>query len=254
MKASFDFTGCSVLVTGASRGIGLGIARAFADANADLTILADSAEIHDAARTLPGEVRALVCDIADPVAVERAIGDLGRIDVLVNNAGMERPTPLDGGRDAADTARRILSVNVSGTENVTRAVLPLMPDGARIVLTSSIWGKTAVPRFSGYVSSKHAIIGLARTWAAELGPRRITVNAVCPGWVRTRAAEASLSDMARTSGRPEEALLEEIMSGQAIGGLMEPADVAGTYLFLASDAAANITGQALTVDRGEVLA
>ncbi|MGR3571419.1 SDR family NAD(P)-dependent oxidoreductase [Brevirhabdus sp.] len=254
MKARFDFTGSSVLVTGASRGIGLGIARAFADAGAGLTILADSHDIHDAARDLPGDVRALVCDISDPAAVEQALAGLGRIDVLVNNAGMERPTPLDGGRDAADTARRILSVNVSGTENVTRAALPLMPDGARIVLTSSIWGKTAVPRFSGYVASKHAIIGLARTWAAELGPRGITVNAVCPGWVRTGAAEASLRDMAQTSGRSEDALLDEIMAGQAIGGLMEPADVAGTYLFLASDAAENITGQALTVDRGEILA
>lgn len=255
MRASFDFSGASVLVTGASRGIGRGIAQAFADAGADLTILAETAEINETAAALPGRVRALVCDITDRSAVARALANLPRIDVLVNNAGIERPTPLHGAAPGTDeTFERILAVNVAGTQHVTRAALPRIPDGGRIVLTSSIWGKTAVPGFSAYVSSKHAIIGLARTWAAELGPRGITVNAVCPGWVRTSAAEASLRHMAESEGRDEQALLDDIVAAQAIGGLMEPADVAGLYLFLASDAGANITGQTLTIDRGEVLA
>lgn len=255
MQACFNFSGTSVLVTGASRGIGRGIAKAFAGAGADLTILAETAEAEKTAAALPGPVRALVCDISDRAAVGRALEALPRIDVLVNNAGLERPTPLDGTAPTTDdTFERILAVNVAGTQNVTRAALPRIPDGGRIILTSSIWGKTAVRGFSAYVSSKHAIIGLARTWAAELGPRGITVNAVCPGWVRTQAAEASLRHMAEQEGREEQALLDEIVAAQAIGGLMEPSDVAGLYLFLASDAATNITGQAISVDRGEVLA
>ena len=93
-----------------------------------------------------------------------------------------------------------------------------------------------------------------RALADELGPRGITVNAVCPGWVRTDAAMRSLSIMADNENRSEEECLTDILSAQAISGLMEPDDMASTYLFLASDHASNITGQTLNVDRGELLA
>ncbi|RUU48355.1 SDR family oxidoreductase, partial [Mesorhizobium sp. M2C.T.Ca.TU.002.02.1.1] len=91
-----------------------------------------------------------------------------------------------------------------------------------------------------------------KTWARELGPKGIRVNAVCPGWVRTEASMRSLGRMAEHDGRGEAELLDAIVDGQALPGLMVPDDVAGTYLFLASDLAANITGQSLGVDRGEV--
>jgi len=254
MRANFDFTGTSVLVTGASRGIGYGIAEGFAKAGADLTILSETEEVFEAARSLPGNPKAIVCDISDRAALADALIGIERLDVLVNNAGMERPTPLNGPSPATDeTFERVLSVNVTGTQNVTRALVSRISDGGRVILTSSIWGKTSVPEFSAYAASKHAMIGLARTWARELGPRDITVNAVCPGWVKTGAAMASLSAMARSTGRPEQELLDEVMAAQAIGGLMEPADIAGLYLFLASDAAANVTGQAISIDRGETL-
>jgi 3-hydroxybutyrate dehydrogenase len=93
-----------------------------------------------------------------------------------------------------------------------------------------------------------------RVLAKELGPRGIRVNAVCPGWVRTRAALRSLREVASQAGVAEEAMLDEILSAQALPGLMEPADVASLYLFLASDLARDITGQAVNVDRGEVMA
>lgn len=257
MGATFDFSGRKVLVTGASRGIGYGVAEAFAMAGAELAILAEDGLVHEAATRLAEKagrpVKGLVCDITDRNAVTEVLEPFDRIDVLVNNAGLERPTPL-GDADPAvdDTFARVMAVNVTGTHNVTRAAIAKIPDGGRIVITSSIWGKTAVPDFSAYVSSKHALIGMTRTWAKELGPRGITVNAVCPGWVKTEAAMRSLNAMAAKIGVEPDALLEEIVAAQAIGGLMEPADVAGLYLFLASDAAANITGQAINVDRGEV--
>ncbi len=257
MRATFDFSGKSVLVTGASRGIGFGVAEAFAACGANLVILADDEAVHEAAAKL-GETAArpvigVQSDITDRSQVADALSRFERIDVLVNNAGLERPTPLQDADPATDdTFARVIAVNVTGTHNVTRAAISRIPDGGRIVITSSIWGKTAVPDFSAYVSSKHALIGMTRTWARELGPRAITVNAVCPGWVRTEAAMRSLDAMAAKTGAKPDALLAEIVAAQAIGGLMEPADVAGLYLFLASDAAANITGQAINVDRGEV--
>ena len=127
-----------------------------------------------------------------------------------------------------------------------------MAAGAAIINTASIWGRVAEPLFGAYVASKHAIIGLTKTWARELGPRGIRVNAVCPGWVRTEASMRSLKNMAERRSLPEQDVLQSIVTGQALPGLMEPEDMADTYLFLASDRARNITGQSVGVDRGEV--
>lgn len=254
MSVTFDFTGKSVLVTGASSGIGYGVAMGFAKAGADLTILSSTDGIFEAAATMPGQVRALKCDISDAAQVTKALAPIEKLDVLVNNAGLERPTPLTGDNPEGNaTFEKIVSINITGTQNVTDTLVNRIVDGGRIIITASIWAKTAVGGFSAYVASKHANVGLMRAWAQELGPRGIRVNAVCPGWVKTGPAMNSLHELAETSGQSEEALLKEIISAQAIGGLMVPDDMAETYLFLASDGGANITGQAINVDRGEVM-
>lgn len=255
----FDFRGKRVLVTGASHGIGRAIAGAFADAGADLTILSSTRDIETAAaeigRAAGRKVGAVVCDISDRDAVRRSVGALERIDVLVNNAGLELMTPmLEAGDDIDRTFERIIAINVVGTYHVTRAALPRMRAGSSIAITSSIWGKTGAADFAAYVTSKHANIGFMRVLAKELGPKGIRVNAVCPGWVKTRAALRSLTRVSAAAGVSEEEMLGQILSAQALPGLMEPEDVASVYLFLASDAAKNITGQAVNVDRGEVMA
>lgn len=261
MKLSFDFSGTRVLVTGASRGIGFGIAQAYAQAGADLTLLAEDGTIHDAAARLSDEagqtVRGVICDITSADAVARAAASTGAVDVLVNNAGLELYTPLEGGDplEIERDYRRIIDINVTGTFLMTRAMVPLMTSaGANIVNTCSIWSRTSEPGFAGYAASKHATLGLTRTFARELGPKGIRVNAVCPGWVRTVASMRSLGRMSAQTGRTEDDLLAEITGNQILPGLMEPADMASAYLFLSSDAARNITGQALMVDRGEVMA
>jgi NAD(P)-dependent dehydrogenase (short-subunit alcohol dehydrogenase family) len=256
--STFQFDNKRVLVTGASRGIGYAVAKAFAKAGAQVWVLADDPRIHDVAQTLGSEchapVHALQCDISDRDAVASVFSGVEALDVLVNNAGLERLTPMaDAGSEVEDDFRRIIDINVIGTYYVTREALPRMSSGGRIVLTASVWGKTAVAEFSAYCASKHANIGFMRSLAQELAPRGINVNAVCPGWVRTEASMASLEHMAVRRGQTPDRLLEEIVSAQALPGLMDPDDVASTYLFLASEAAANITGQALSVDRGEVM-
>ncbi|MDR3471372.1 MAG: SDR family NAD(P)-dependent oxidoreductase [Devosia sp.] len=245
------FEGQQVVVTGASRGIGRGIAAAFVAAGAKVRIIADDPAVAGTGAAIGAEAR--LADITDADAVAAALVDLDRIDVLVNNAGLERLTPVDGPSPETETVfRRIVDINVSGTFIVTRAALPKMQTGGRIINTASVWSRSAEPLFGGYVSSKHAVIGLTKTLAKELGPRGITVNAVCPGWVKTEASLRSLKAMSERSGRPEHELLDEIVATQALPGFMEPADVAGPYLFFASPWAANVTGQSLGVDRGEV--
>lgn len=258
MGVPFDFKGKSVLVTGASRGIGRGIAEAFAAAGADLAILADDARVQTTAWEIAGccgrPVVAIQCDIADRAAVREALAPLERIDVLINNAGLERITPItDPGDEVETTFARIIDINILGSFYVTRDALPKMAKGSRIIFTASIWGRTAAAEFSAYCASKHAVIGMTRALAMELGAKGITVNAVAPGWVKTDQSMLSLQRMAERSRVPEAQLLEEIMAGQSLPGLMQPTDIAGLYLFLASDAAINMTGQTVNIDRGEVM-
>ena len=256
---SYNFSDKTVLVTGASRGIGLAVAEAFLERGANLYVLASSERIHAAAEDLSERyarpVNAIRSDISDSNDVSAKLSLIDRLDVLVNNAGLEYITPIDDlSDDCENQFKRIIDINVLGTYYVTRSALPRMTAGGRIIITSSIWGKTAVAEFSAYCASKHANIGFMRSLARELGPRGITVNAVCPGWVRTEAAMRSLKFMAERSDTSEQSLLDDIVANQAMDGLLEPAEIVAPFLFLASEAASNITGQALNVDRGEVMA
>lgn len=246
-----SFAGKTVIVTGASRGIGFGVATGFADEGADVHIISDDDGVAAAALTIGATCHR--ADITDALALDAVLSSIARIDVLVNNAGYERMTPLISESDRVEeTFKRIIEINVVGTSNVTRRAIPKMRPGSAIVNTASIWGRVAEAQFDAYVASKHAVIGLTKTWAKELGPLGIRVNAVCPGWVRTEASMRSLGLMAAARGTDEQSLLKDIMANQALGGLMDPEDMRETYLFLASGRAANITGQSLGVDRGEV--
>ncbi len=258
---AINYNGRTVLVTGAASGIGRGLALAFAQQGARLELLdRDGERLAAVLDELAGltEVRSSCVDLADDASVACFAAALGqrceRLDVLVNNAGMEKPTPLvDAAADANTRWQAQLDNNVVSMLRLTRALLPLLGDGSSVINQSSIWGLSAVAGFSAYVASKHAVIGLTRSLAWELGKRRIRVNAVCPGWIATDAAMASLRSMATVSGRTEDAELAHILSAQAIPELLTPADLAGTFLFLGSPLAAAITGQALVVSRGEMM-
>ena len=140
-----------------------------------------------------------------------------------------------------------------GTFHVTRVALPLMGRGGRILFTASTWGKMAEPLFSAYSASKHAVIGFMRSIARELGPQGIRVNAVCPGWIDSPALGETTASLAAATGQGQAVIVELAAASAALKEAMVASDLAATYLFLASPAAAHITGQALNVDRGEVM-
>lgn len=258
---TLDYQNRTVLISGAASGIGRGLAEAFAAQGARLELLDRNGDALAAVvEVLSGitEVQGYALDLNDDLAVSEyalALADrCERVDVLINNAGMEQPTPLlDDRADANRRWQNQLDNNVVSMLRLTRALLPLLGEGSSVINQSSIWGLSAVAGFSAYVASKHAVIGLTRSLAWELGAQRIRVNAVCPGWIATDAAMASLRSMAQESGRTEEDELRHILSAQAIPELLTPADLAGTFLFLGSPAASAMTGQALVVSRGEVM-
>jgi NAD(P)-dependent dehydrogenase (short-subunit alcohol dehydrogenase family) len=262
MAQSYGLRNHVVVLTGAASGIGRALALAFAQQEVELVLLDRSeAALQAVARELRclTNVSAWGCDLSDDAAVQAMASQLGaahpQVHVLVNNAGVEYPTPLaDTAVDANARWARLLDNNVTSMARLTRALLPFLAPGASIINQASIWGKTGVADFSAYVASKHAVIGLTRALAWELGPRGIRVNAVCPGWIRTDAAMASLRSMAQTQGRSEEEVEREILAGQALPGMLSPADIAGVYLFLASDDARCMTGQSLVASNGEVMA
>lgn len=257
--AVFDFSGKKVLVTGASHGIGYSVAEGFVRSGAQVTILSSTADIQEAARQMTEAtgkpVNAEICDITDRAQVRKSVGGLGPLDILINNAGLERLTPMyEEGDEVERLFARIIEINLVGTYYVTRQALTQMPEGSNIIITASVWSKSAAAEFAAYVTSKHGNLGFMRVLAKELGPRNIRVNAVCPGWVKTRAALRSLTEVSERAGISEDEMLGQILANQALPGLLEPDDVANLYLFLASDLAGDITGQAVNVDRGEVMA
>lgn len=247
------------LVTGASRGIGYAVAKAFSNAGADVRIVSEGEDVFQAARALTSEtgrrVDGVVCDITDRPAVEAMADALPAFDILINNAGLEWLTSIDDASpETLARVERIFRINVTGIWSLTQAVLPKINRGGSIICTASIWSRTAEAGFSAYAASKHATMGLVRAWAKELGARGIRVNAVAPGWVRTEGALHSIDQLAATTGKTKEALLEGITAVQSLPGFIEADDVAGAYLFLASDLAGSITGQSIQVDRGAVSA
>jgi len=247
------------LVTGASRGIGEAISRRFGRDGARVALAARDEE---ACRRIAGEIAeaggeafAVRCDVTDRRSIAGAVAAVverwGRIDVLVNNAGLSSATPLDDPDDSRWDA--ILATNLSGVFRVTREAAPHIPDGGRVINLSSVVGRFGVAGLAAYSATKHGVIGLTRTLALELAPRQITVNAMCPGWVETDMARDGYQRIATRLGSTEEKGREIAAKMAPLRRIVEPDEVAGLASYLASDDARSVTGQAIVLDGGQVM-
>jgi 3-oxoacyl-[acyl-carrier protein] reductase len=226
----------TVVVTGGARGIGAAIAAAFRDGG-DAVV---SLDLTPADEPLDGVVYA-EADVTDAASVARAFAALERVDVLVNNAGIARSGLVE--EQPLQEFLDVIATSLTGAFLCCAQAVPRMPAGGSVVSISSTVGPcVGLPGRSAYSAAKAGLLGLTRTWGVELAPRGIRANAVCPGWTRSALLQRAI-DTGTVS-------LERMLRRVPAGRLGEVDDVAPVVHFLASDAAAYMTGQAIVLDGG----
>ena len=246
--------GKHAVVTGASRGIGLAIARSLLAQGARVTLMArDAAGLDAAARELGAGVAWQTVDVTDPASVAQAFALAGTVDILVNNAGQAASSPFM--RTDAATWQRMLDANLSGAYHCIQAALPPMLEAGwgRIVNVASTAGLTGYRYVAAYCAAKHGLVGLTRALALELARKGVTVNAVCPGYTETDIVQEAVANIVRKTGRSEEQARAELASNNPQGRLVQPDEVAHAVAWLCMPAAAAMNGQAIAVAGGEVM-
>jgi 3-hydroxybutyrate dehydrogenase len=259
--ATRPLAGRAAVVTGSTSGIGLGIAKALAEAGADVMLngFGDAAAIsrlRDELETGFGvAVAHSAADMSRPEEIEdmvaAAVGRLGAVDILVNNAGVQHVAPLES--FPPQKWDQILAINLSAAFHTMRAVIPAMAARrwGRIVNVASAHGLVASPFKSAYVAAKHGLVGLTKVAALELAETGVTCNAVCPGYVWTPLVEKQIDDQARSHGIAREQVVRDVLlKNQPNKRFATVEELGALTLFLCSPGAASITGTALPVDGG----
>jgi NAD(P)-dependent dehydrogenase (short-subunit alcohol dehydrogenase family) len=250
--------GKHALITGGGTGIGAAIARALAQAGAAMSIAGRRAEpLERMAAELP-RTKAIVADVtseADCTAMAAAATTAhGPVDILIANAGAAESVPA-AKLDLAHW-QRMIDVNLTGAFLSAKAVLPDITRGEargrRIVFVASTAGLKGYAYVAAYCAAKHGVVGLARALAAELAPRGVTVNAVCPGFTETSLLEASLANITTRTGRTRAEAETDLKRLNPQSRFITPQEVAETVLWLCTPAAQSITGQAISISGGEV--
>ena len=245
-----------ILITGAGSGIGAGIATELAAAGHHLVVTDVNRDAADTVaagiRSAGGSAEALVLDVTSDDSVAAALAAVSRpVDVLVNNAGLQHVAPLEEFPIAKWDF--LVQVMLVGVARLTRAVLPGMRERGfgRIVNIGSIHSLVASPYKSAYVAAKHGLVGFSKVVALETADTDITINTLCPTYVKTPLVDKQIADQARTRGIPESQVISDVMlKPMPKGVFIEYDELAGTTAFLMSHAARNITGHTIEIDGG----
>jgi 3-hydroxybutyrate dehydrogenase len=251
----------TAIVTGSTSGIGQAMARALARAGANVMLngLGDAQAIETNRAGMEKEFGARVlfhpADMTQPDQIADMVNtahrSTGRVDIIVNNAGIQFVSPID--EFPVDKWNAIIAINLSAAFHMIRTSLPYMKQGGwgRIINLASAHALVASPYKSAYVAAKHGIAGLTKTVALETAIHNITCNAICPGYVKTALVENQIADTAKARGMSEEDVIKNVILGAQPTKKFTTVDQIGELcLFLCSDAAANITGTLLPIDGG----
>ena len=252
--------GKTALVTGSTSGIGLAIAKGFADAGLNIVLngFGDADKIEEERKAIEAKgVKAIYsgADMTKPdeiaAMVKEAEAEFGNIDVLVNNAGIQFVSPVE--EFPIEKWDAIMAINLSSAFHTTKAVIGGMREAGwgRIINMCSAHGLVASPYKSAYVAAKHGILGFTKTIALEVAQDNITCNAICPGYVFTPLVENQIADTAKARGISEDEVINDVLlKAQWTKKFVTVEQVSGIALFLCSDIAENITGTDITVDGG----
>ena len=251
----------SAIVTGSTSGIGLGIARAFAENGADVMLngFGNAEEIEvtraDLERTHRVKVRYSNADMSKPDQIRAMAAEaeraFGRVDIVVNNAGIQHVAPIE--EFPGDKWDAILAINLSSAFHLIRAVVPGMKARrfGRIVNIASAHGLTASPFKAAYVAAKHGLIGLSKTVAVELAEFGVTSNTICPGYVKTPLVDQQIAGQAKAHGISEADVVRDVLLvHQARKDFVRIDELAALAVFLASESAASMTAGAIAMDGG----
>ena len=249
------------VVTGSTSGIGLGIAEALAGQSCRVVLngLGSADDIEKTRASLEARTGApITYDGADLSnaddargLISRTIDQFGKVDILVNNAGIQHTDPVED--FPAEMWNKILSINLSSAFHTIAAAMPGMrrQGWGRIINVASAHGLVASPNKAAYVSAKHGILGLTKVTALEAAGSGVTVNAICPGWVRTPLVEQQIARLAQNKGMDMEDAARELLGiKQPSGSFVMPEQIGGMAVFLCSSAADQVTGAPLSIDGG----
>jgi len=249
--------GKTAVITGSNSGIGLGIAweMARAGANVVLNSFTDRDEDHAIAAEIAGETgvtaRYIKADMSKGAECRALIEAAGQCDILINNAGIQHVAAID--EFPTDKWDAIIAINLTSAFHTTAAALPMMRKAGwgRVINVASAHGLTASPYKSAYIAAKHGVVGLTKTTALETAQEPITANAICPGYVLTPLVEAQIPDTMKEYDMSREDVIKNVMlTRQPSKEFATVEQLGGTAVFLASDAAAQITGTTISVDGG----
>lgn len=247
------------VVTGGGTGIGQAIALSLATAGATVTLTGRRRpQLEETAQKVEqagGKCRVEPLDVTDQAAVadcfSRLASDQGGIDVLVNNAGAGGPNAC--AIDGPERWDAIIRTNLDGVFFCAREALRHMPEGGRIINISSVLGRFGVPGYTAYCASKHGVIGFTKALALEVAARKITVNAICPGWVETSMAREGMELMAEGMSVSYDEAREQALGLVPIGRILEPEEVGGLVVYMASPEASGMTAQAVSLCGGSTM-
>ena len=252
--------GKNAVITGSTSGIGLNIAKAFAEKGLNIVIngFGDKDDIEKERQEIEKMgVKAIYhpADMTEPEEIEDLIStankELGSVDILVNNAGIQFVSPVD--EFPTEKWDAIMAINLTSSFHTIRSALPLMRKNGwgRIINMASAHGLVASPYKSAYVAAKHGIVGMTKSIALECAEDNVTVNAICPGYVKTPLVEGQIKDTAKARGISEDEVVRDVLlKAQWTKKFVTTEQVSELALFLCSDAAENITGSHVSIDGG----